>query len=134
MTIVLDKPEQISAWVLLSRRHQIQLHLKGYTQKGLLKSVNQTLGTNYHRVKDLVVPVEFALSQAGVEIDYKLVNINMLEIVRPNEVFQDMGIYDSPADITPDSYLGKMYAAGRMEVVLTTEAVRPPNGNLLSPA
>src|SRR5689334_4564089 len=88
-TIVLDTPAQISMWILLSRRHQLQLQLKGYRTAGLVKwcKANIPGAANARTAKDCVVPVEYAISQAGGEVDYKLVNINCLEVVRPDEVF-----------------------------------------------
>lgn len=131
--IVLDKPEQINMWVLLSRRHQLQLHMKGLKVPGIVKwcKANISGAESARTAKDCVVPVEFAISQAGGEIDYELVNLHIMRIVRPG-IFQDLGIYDSPSDIQPGSPMAQMYQSGQLEIVLTVDSVRPANGELFT--
>jgi hypothetical protein len=135
MTIVLDTPEQINLWVLLSRRAQLKLHLKGYPVKGLVAWFKKNLpvgegGKPVRTAKDCIIPIEYAISAAGGEVDYSWVNLHIMEIVQKDTVFQDMGIYSSPDDISEGSYLGQMYKAGRAEIVLTTQEPRPANGEL----
>jgi hypothetical protein len=134
MTIALTTPEQIGMWVLLSRRHQLKLHLKGYPVKGLVAWFKRNLpegegGKPVRTAKDCIVPIEHAISAAGGEVDYSWVNMQVFEKVR-EDVLQDLGVYNSPDDIGEDSPLAQMYRAGRLEIVLTTQDVRPPNGNL----
>lgn len=131
---VLDTPQQISMWVLLSRRHQIQLHLKGLTVRGLAASLKRDFPGQGRNVKDFIVPVEFAISEAGGEVDYKLVNIHIMEAL-PSGVFVDMGVFNSPKDAAAENAgIAALGMAGRLECVLTTEAVRPPNGKHFQPA
>lgn len=133
MTIALDTPEQISMWVLLSRRHQIQLHMKGLTVRGLAASLKRDFPGQGRNVKDFVVPVEFAISQAGGEVDYKLVNVHAMEVL-PNGNFKDMGIWESMDAAGEQAGIKALFFAGRMELVLTTDAVREPNGKQFMPA
>lgn len=136
--IVLDTPEEINMWVLLSRRHQVQLHLKGVKVPGIVKWVKENLGEGYpfpiRTARDCIVPIEYAISQAGGEVDYNLVNIHVLAQTNNPSVFQDYGVYDSPADINPDSHIASLYVNGQAEVVLTLEDPRPPTGELFIPA
>ena len=124
MSFTLDTPAQISMWVLLSRRHQIRLHLKGYPQKGLAACLKREFPEVHGRlVKDFVVPVEFAICEAGGEADYNIVNVHVMEKTKGGMYFRDMGIFDSmDAAGTPENR--EKFAAGLLEVVLTTEAVR----------
>lgn len=47
MTIMIDTPDQINMWVLLSRRHQLKLHAKGYKVKGIFKWIETNLPAEY---------------------------------------------------------------------------------------
>lgn len=134
-TIVLDTPEQISMWVLLSRRHQLQLHMKGLKVPGIVKACREQIPgcASARTAKDCVIPVEFAISQAGGEIDYKLVNVHIMEKVR-SDVFQDLGIYNSVDEAGESKYLRDLFAVGRLEVVLTLDPVRNPTGEFFAPA
>lgn len=137
-SIILDTPKEINMWVLLSRRHQVQLHLKGVKVPGIVKWVKENLGQGYHHpirtARDCIVPVEYAISQAGGEVDYSLVNVHIMAHTNNPHVFQDYGVYGSPADINPDSQIACLYAAGKIEVVLTLDEPRPPNGELYTSA
>jgi hypothetical protein len=135
-SIVLDTPEQINVWVLLSRRHQLQLQLNGIKTPGLIKWCRTNIpGCEHARTaKDCVVPVEYALSEADARVDYKLVNLHaMRKASSDSEFYVDAGIYDSPADITDPSFPSN-YAAGLVELVLTLEPVRNPNGQVYTQA
>lgn len=128
---VIDTPAGINMWVLLSRRRQIQMHLRGLTVKGLaatLKREFPDVGGRY--VKDFIVPVEFAISQAGGEVDYKLVNVHICEKL-PNGLFQDMGIYPDLDTAGNQAGVKALWFAGRIECILTTEDVRDADGRLL---
>lgn len=125
-TIVLDTPMQINMWVLLSRRGQIKMHLKGYTVPGLakcLKGMYPEVGGRM--VKDFVVANEFAIGEAGGEIDYSIVNVHVM--LSRGGLFFDRGIFSSMDEAgTPENR--ELFAKGRLEVVLTMEEPREPNG------
>lgn len=120
---VLDTPAQISMWVLLSRRHQIQMHLKGLKVKGLVACLKREFPEVQGRyAKDFIVPVEFAISEAGGEIDYKLVNVHIMQRL-DNGYFLDRGIFANMDEAgTPEHRA--MFAEGTLEVVLTMDAPR----------
>lgn len=128
MTIVLDTPKQINMWVLLSRRGQIKMHLKGYTQPGLakcLKAMYPEVGGRM--VKDFVVANEFAIGEGGAEIDYSIVNVHVM--MNRGGLFFDRGIYsDMDEASTPEH--AELYAKGRLEIVLTLEEPRVANGEV----
>lgn len=124
MSTVLDTPAQISMWVLLSRRAQIKMHLAGYPIRGLaacLKREFPEAGGRY--VKDFIVPVEFAISEAGGKVDYTRVNLHIM--VNRGGMFFDQGIYNSPDEVPHN--LRALFGAGGGEAVLTTEAPRDAN-------
>ena len=126
MSITLDTPEQISMWVLLSRRGQIKMHLKGYPVKGLatcLKRMYPEVGGR--TVKDFVVANEFAISEAGGTPDYSLVNVHVM--LSRGGLFFDRGIFSSMDEAgTVENRV--LFNEGRLEVVLTMEEPREPNG------
>jgi len=123
---VIDTPEGINMWVLLSRRHQIQLHLKGLAVKGLVACLKREFPEVKGRTaKDFIVPVEHAISQAGGDVDYKLVNVHVM--LSRGGLFFDRGIFESmDAAGTPENR--ELFAKGLLEVVLTMEEPREPNG------
>lgn len=122
MSTVIDTPEGINLWVLLSRRGQIKMHQKGYAVKGLAACLRRELGDHGRYVKDYIVPVEFAISEAGGNVDYSLVNVHVMQRLE-NGYFLDRGVFDSiDAAGTPENR--RMFAAGTLEVVLTTDPVR----------
>jgi len=127
----LDKPEQINMWVLLSRRHQVQLHLKGLKVKGITTALKREFGDHGRNVRDYIVPIEFAISQAGGEIDYNLVNVHVMQMTMPG-IFHDRGVFASMDDAgTPENRA--LFAKDALEVVLTLEEPREPNGQIYVP-
>src|SRR6478735_9179787 len=128
MTIVLDTPEQINMWVLLSRRSQVQAHLKGYKVKGIIAALKRDIPgcENIRYVKDAVVPIEFAIANAGGNVDYRLVNVHVLK-VESKGVFVDLGIYNDMSEVEANDKFVSLYARGRLEIVLTEDDVRPAN-------
>lgn len=129
---VLDQPEQINMWVLLSRRLQIKMHLDGYPVKGLaasLKRMFPEVGGRY--VKDFIVPVEFAISEAGGDIDYSRVNVHIM--LKAGGMFHDRGIFANMDEAgTPENR--RLFAKGAIECVLTLDEPREPNGGIFLPA
>jgi hypothetical protein len=134
-SITLDTPEQINMWVLLSRRHQVQLHLKGLKVKNLVKWGKLNFpDANIRTAKDMIVPIEYAISQAGGNVDYRLVNVHVLSRTKNPTVFQDMGIYENMAAVEALPGLVNLYSKGALEIVLTLDAPRDANGELFIPA
>jgi hypothetical protein len=138
MTIALDTPEQINMWVLLSRRAQLKMHLAGYPVKGLVAWCKRNLdmtegGKPIRTAKDAVVPLEYLISQHGGQVDWKVVNMHVMRRLN-DEVFQDLGIWDSPEEIQEGSPMHQMYEAGSLEIVLTTQETRKPTGELFTTA
>lgn len=134
-TIALDTPEQIGMWVLLSRRHQIQLHLKGMKVPGLVKWVKanlETHGLSIRTVRDCIVPVEYAIAQAGGEIDYNLVNVHVL--VRRLGMLFDQGIYSNLDEVEAIPRLVEAYVDGELEIVVTLDEPRPATNEIMVPA
>lgn len=134
MTISLDTPQQINMWVLLSRRHQIQLQLKGMRTPGLVKWCKANIEgcENARTAKACVVPVEYAISQAGGDVDYRLVNVQVL--VRRMGMFFDRGIFSDITEVEADTNLVAEYTKGNLEIVLTLEPPRASNNEIFVPA
>lgn len=125
---MLDTPAQISMWVLLSRRHQIALHTKGLTVKGLVACLKREFPEAHGRTaKDFIVPVEFAISQAGGDIDYSKVNVHIM--LRAGGMLHDRGIFANMDEAgTPENR--RLFAEGKIECVLTLDAPREPSGGI----
>jgi hypothetical protein len=134
MTIVLDTPAQINMWVLLSRRHQIKLHLKGYPHPGLVKWCKANIeGCESARtVKDCVVPVEYAIAAGNGPQDFSFVNVHVM--LNVDDVFYDQGIYPDMTTVETHAPFVQEYSAGNLELVFTMEDIRPPNGKTFLPA
>lgn len=135
MSIVLDTPEQIGMWVLLSRRHQIQLQIKGIKTPGIVKWVKDNIdthGLNVRTAKDCVIPIEYAIAQAGGNVDYRLVNVHVL--VNRGGMLFDLGIYSDMSEVEAVPQFVRDYKDGNLEIVLTRSAPRPPTKDIYVPA
>lgn len=126
MTICLDTPAQISAWVILSRRHQVQMHLKGYPVKGIVSALKRDFGDHGSRVANYVLPIEEACAAAGIEKDWKLVSLHVM-VNGGDNYYYDSGIYNTDTEAM-DAIEGLAEAVQRGDavVVLTQEDPRPP--------
>lgn len=135
MSIVLDKPEQIAMWVLLSRRAQIKLHLNGIPVKGLVSWCKKNIEgcENARTVKQCVVPVEYAIAAAGGPQDFSIVNVHVMEKVN-NTTFLDRGIFNSMDDVEANARMVYLYSTGNLEIVYTLDTVRDANGQIYVPA
>lgn len=133
-TIALTTPAQINMWVLLSRRSQLKLHLKGYRVPGIVKACRRDVPgcENARTAKDCVVPLEFAISEAGGTIDYSLVNVHVMR--KAGGMFHDRGIVSSMAEVEADPTLVSLYTRGMLEIVLTLDEPRAKNGEIYVPA
>lgn len=65
MSIVLDTPEQISMWVLLSRRSQLHLHAKGLRFPGLFASLKRDGLSNKRTAKGALADINKIIEAAG---------------------------------------------------------------------
>jgi hypothetical protein len=135
-TVVLDTPEQINMWILLSRRAQVKLHLKGLTTKGLLKwlKVNIEGCENARTVKDCVVPLEYTIAMAGGPQDFSLINVHVMERVNDDDVFRDLGIFPDMASVEANAGLVALYFAHRLELVYTLDEPRDATNEIFIPA
>lgn len=132
-TIVLDTPNQINAWVLLSRRGQLKLQQKGLKTPGLIKWCRENIpGCERARVaRDCIVPVEYALSQIGADVDYSVVNCHVM-VQSMSGIFHDRGVFANPDDAKTPELLAA-FKNGNLEMVLTLDDVREPNGQIYVP-
>ena len=114
------------------------MQLKGLKTPGLVKWVRENIpgAEKVRTAKQAVVPIETAISAGGGEVDYRLVNLHLMERVNGfgSDVFQDLGIYDSPDVIAEGSYIHTLHTLGALEAVLTLEEPRPANGELYTTA
>lgn len=125
MTIVLDKPEQINAWVLMSRISQCHIHMQGYPVKGLhkwlVKNVPDAAGTRtvkdaYPRLLDYCDT--FGVTAPGGERCHYQVLVKTLGL------YHDRGVFASMADIEANDAIVARYAEGRVVILRTMGAVR----------
>ena len=134
MSTILDTPSQINMWVLLSRRHQIQMHIKGLKTPGIVKWCRANIegAENARTASDCIVPVESAIAMAGGETDFSLVNVHVM--TNKGDYFKDEGIFNDMSEVEANAGFVANYAAGRLEIVYTLEDVRPANGQMFIPA
>jgi hypothetical protein len=140
-TIVLDTPEQIQMWVLLSRRAQLKLWLKGegtenpgfYQTKGLIKwcRVHIPGCESARRARDCIVPVENAIVFAGGPQDFSIVNVHVMEV--SGDYFLDRGVFPDMSAVEAEPALVELYNLGLLELVYTMDAPREPNGKAYLP-
>lgn len=134
--IILDTPEQINMWVLLSRRSQLKLQQKGLNVPGIVKWCRNNIpGCESARTaKQCVVPVEYAISEAGGQVDYSLVNVHIMRNVGDG-IFADLGVFSDPdVALAENPEFGPMFDDGALEIVLTLDPPRERNGQFYQPA
>lgn len=131
MTIALDTPDQIAAWVLLSRRSQLKLQMKGLKTPGLVKWIRENVpgAENARTAKACVLPVETACANAGIEPDWSQVRAQAMRHMGRG-VYLDLGVFEN-FDAMPEEWF-KMAQDGSIVVQLTTDEVRERNGELYS--
>lgn len=122
----LDTPEQINAWVLLSRISQCHLHMDGLKVNGLLKWLKanvpdcadcHTVKAAYPRLLDYCD--QFNLSAPGGERCNYQVLITVF-----SGLYLDYGVFRTLADIEANEQFSKAYREGRMVVLRTMDSVR----------
>lgn len=128
MTIVLDKPEQINMWILLSRRMQLKMQLHGMRTPGLVKWMKAHVEgcENARTAKQCIVPLEYLIASLDGPQDFSVVNIHVM--YKAGGLFHDQGIFNSPDDL--HAGLQRAYAAGKLEVVYTLDEPRESNGQI----
>jgi len=65
-TIVLDKPEQIAAWYLLSLRSRLYMQTRGLRTPGIVALCNERGYSNKKTAKGCLADVERILDEAGI--------------------------------------------------------------------
>lgn len=131
-SIVLDTPEQINAWVLLSRISQCHLHMGGYPVKGLLKwlknnvpdcAKDRTVKDAYPHLLDYCD--QFGVSAPGGErCNYQVL------VTRFQGLYLDCGIFATMQDIEAEENIVKAYGEGRVVILRTMDDVRDRDPNI----
>jgi hypothetical protein len=133
MTITLDTPEQITMWVLLSRRSQLKMQMKGYRTNGLVKWCKANIPgcENARTAKDCIVPVEYEIAERGGPHDYSIVNVHVMH--NDAGYFWDRGIYPNMDAVESNPFFVSQYQQGKLELVFTLEEPRDANGKAYLP-
>lgn len=134
MSITLDTPEQIAMWVLLSRRSQLKMQMKGIKVPGIVKWCRENIeGCESARTaRDCVIPVEYAIAAAGGPQDFTIVNVHVM--LNFGGLFWDQGVFSDMSQVEQNPTWVKAYERGMLEVVYTMEASRPSNKQIFVPA
>lgn len=130
MTTSLDTPEQINAWVILSRVHQAELHMKGLKVPGLLKWLKANIPdcANATSVKNAYPALLDYADAEGVLGNHKeLCNYQVLATPAKGSVYFDQGIFDSIEDIQNAPGMKAVYDDGRVVILRTMKDVRGPD-------
>lgn len=130
-SFALDTPQQINAWVLLSRISQCHLHMSGLRVPGLLKwlkanvpdcATARTVKAAYPRLLDYCD--QFGIEAPGGE------RCNYQVLITPtalNGLYFDFGVVDSLETIKENPTWVDAYSDGRMVILRTMENVRDRN-------
>jgi hypothetical protein len=141
---VLDTPEAINMWVLLSRRAQLKLWMNGMSRPADERKMYQTPGLvkwckaniegaeNARTARDCIVPVEYAIASAGGPQDFSLVNVHVMR--KAGGLFHDRGIYADMSEVEANPTFVSLYERGLLEIVYTLDEPREPNGQAYVPA
>ena len=131
-SFTLDTPEQINAWVLISRISQCHLHMDGLKVPGLLKWLKanipdcadaRTVKAAYPRLLDYCDSLGIE-APGGERCNYQVL------ITVFQGLYLDAGIVGSIADIEANPDWVKAYAEGRMVILRTMDAVRDRDPNV----
>ena len=133
-TIALTTPEQINAWVLLSRISQCHLHMAGVKVPGLLKWLkanvpdcanDRTVKAAYPHLLDFCD--QFEVSAPGGE------RCNYQVLLTPsvfNGLYFDQGIVSSMTEVEANSVWVGAYRQGRLVILRTMDDVREPDTSI----
>jgi hypothetical protein len=133
MTIALTTPAQINMWVLLSRRSQLKLQMKGLKVPGIVKWCRENVpGAEKARTaKDCVVPLEYLIAENNGPQDFSIVNVHVMENI--DGVFYDLGVFNDMKEVEDDPWMVSLYVGGNLELVFTLDETRPPNNKTYQP-
>lgn len=131
-TIVLNTPEQITAWIWLSRKHQCRLHMEGYTVPHLFTWLKRNVPdiTTERTVKDAYPRLLDYLDTIGIDTsDDTLCNYQIL--MTPSGGFSglyfDRGIVGSLSEVEANPDFVNAYADGRLVIMRTMAETREPD-------
>jgi hypothetical protein len=120
----LDTPEQINMWVLLSRRSQLKLQMKGLKTPGIIKWCKENIGPECTTAAKALLRLNEVISENGGPYD-KDQHVHVLMKSKPNSNYAaDAGIFANmgAVEVIPDFV--KAYGEGRLELILTNEPER----------
>jgi hypothetical protein len=128
MSISLDTPEQINAWVLLSRISQCHLHMKGLKVNGLAAWMKRNIPdiTNERTVKQMYPRLLDFCDAHGVQAPGgEQCNYQVLMTGGPlTGLYLDQGIVSSMSDIEANPTWVKAYGEERLVIIRTMDAPR----------
>jgi hypothetical protein len=129
MSISLDTPEQINAWVLLSRISQCHIHMNTTMKVPGLASwmkANVPDVTNERTVKDMYPRLLDYCDTLGVQAPGgEQCNYQILMTGGPlTGLYFDYGIVDSMTEVEANPTWVKAYAENRLVIMRTMEPVR----------
>lgn len=125
----LDTPEQINAWVILSRISQAHLHMKGYTVKGLASWLKRNVPEceNLRTVKQMYPRLldyagEFGIEAPGGEqCNYQVLRTPKAVL---NGLYFDAGVVSSIEEVEANDLWAEDYADDRLVIIRTMDEPR----------
>lgn len=135
MSFSLDTPEEINMWVLLSRRAQVKMHMRGMEVPGLMSWIRSNIegAESIRTVREGIVPLEYAIVSAGGPQDFTFVNVHVM-VETMQGIYKDMGIVADMGAVETNPDWVTYYQQGRLELVYTLDDVRPANDEIFVPA
>jgi hypothetical protein len=140
MTIVIDTPAGINAWILMSRVSQCHLHMKGMKVPGLAKwmknnipdvTTERTVKDMYPRLLDYCqsVGVEFSEDGNGIHEECNYQVLLTAHTYHPLfGLYMDQGVYNKMSDVA--AVWSDEHAQGRVVIVRTMEDVRGKDSSI----
>lgn len=126
MSIVLDTPEQINMWVLLSRRAQLKLQIKGIKTPGIIKWCKDNIGPECTTAKKALLRVNEVIAENGGPYDNDQ-HVLVAMSTDDSGLYADAGIHPNMAAIEAIPEFVKAYGEGRLHLMLTNDDVRDSN-------
>jgi hypothetical protein len=131
MSVMLDRPEQIHMWVLLSRRSQLQLHEKGLKTPGLFKWLKDNLGITTRNARKARQELNDLIGELGGPEDPDT-NFNVLiEAAFFPGKYLDDGIYPTMEEVESQYRAAFAGRADQIVIMRTLDEPRDPNGNVM---
>jgi hypothetical protein len=131
MTIALTTPAEINMWVLLSRRSQLKLQMKGIKTPGIIKWCKENLGPEATTSKRALLMLNDLISEQGGPNDPEQHVLVALASSPASTYAIDAGIYPNMEAVEAVESFTTAYRDGCLHIIHTSDDVRGPKAGLM---